>query len=46
MYDFTAREAWTVAFPAGEKIVAAAPHSSEESVKAAGRVLGNRYVCV
>lgn len=43
-WEFKGQQTWTVAFPEGEKIVGMAPHSAEESVKAAGKVLGNRGV--
>jgi len=42
--EYWAAEAWNIVLPEGEEIVAMAPHSAEESVKAAGRVLGNRAV--
>mmetsp|Transcript_44347 Transcript_44347/g.105657 ORF Transcript_44347/g.105657 Transcript_44347/m.105657 type:complete len:1000 (+) Transcript_44347:34-3033(+) len=41
---FTADKVWTVAFPAGEKIVSFAAQNQDAVVRSAGRVLGDRGV--
>jgi len=42
--ELSAKEAWTVVLPKSEAIAALAPHNTQEAIRSAGRVLGNRAV--
>jgi hypothetical protein len=42
--ELSAKEAWTVVLPKSEAITALAPHNTQEAIRSAGRVLGNRAV--